>query len=859
MHALLERHAGDGVALAHVRWASGLALRELGELSAAREELAAAEAQARSSGDERTAAAVRSSLAVALLHLGETERALTVTETAARDLDGAEGARNEMQRGVILQRLGRHDEAVEAYGAARPQLREAGDEAAEARLLSNRGVLYAYRGELGAAEADLTRSVTLARGLDNVRATALGLQNLGFVMGRQGRLADALARLEEADELLRELGDDAALAVLDADRAAVLAEAGLLDEALERAEAAAVALRDDEVDGAEADLTVARLCLLTGRRERALRLADRLRQRFRTGGRVGWELHARYVALAARAERAAGGQAEPDTPIGATAADRLADDLETGGWATEARAARLVAARWAVAEGRPGTARRVLEKVRGTPRDAPTLDRAQHWYATALLRIEEGDRTGARRAVAAGLGLLERSRLVFASAELRAHAVRHAGDLVDLAVRLALEDDRPAEALRAVERVRATDVAVPPRPPADEQLAADLTRLRELDQQAREAARAARTLDPATERARLERRVRDRARTVVHEESAEPELRLDVASLRRMLAGRTLATYVQTEGELHLLAVTPRTTRHRRLGAVEPAREALDHLRAALRRLASGQGSVAAMAAAEASLDRSAADLTEQLGLADLDPEGLVVVPASPLEGLPWTALSRVTGHVPVVAPSAGAWASAARRRVSSGPLVLAAGPGLPGARAEIEALAERQPGATTLTGRDATVAAVLEAMQRAGTAHLATHGRFRGDNPLFSALELADGALTVYELEGSPRLPSLLILSSCEAAAVSTPGEHAVLGLSSVLLRLGVRCLVAPVVEIPDEATAPLMLGLHERLAAGLAPHRALDETLLDAPLTGPTDLAARTAFVVVGASDPVPNGARW
>ena len=842
---LLRQAADDVAAQAHLRWALGVARRELGELTEARGELEAAVTLASSAGDARTEASIRSSLATVLLPLGDTEQALAETDLAAEALGGSEAARNEMQRGVILQRLGRQADAVRAYDRAQTRLRDTGDHAAEARLLSNRGVLHAYRGDLVAAQADLERSVELARRNGATRGVALGLQNLGFVAGRRGDLPGSLALLEEADALLRQLDDAAALAVLDTDRAEVLADAGLIDEAIERAEAAADALTDDHMNGAEAELLVARLCLMAGHHDRAQRLANEVRDRFGRAGRTGWELHARYVALAARSGS-----------VDVHEATSLADDLDAGGWATEARVTRLVAARQAREDGDPTLARGLLEQVKGSGREAPALARAQHWYATALVRLDQGDRAGARRAVTTGLGLLDRSRLVFASAELRAHAAANTIDLVRLAIRIALDEGRPAEVLRALDRVRATDIAVPRLPPADRHLADDLAELRRLDQTEREAARSGVDPGPAVaERARVERRIRDRARALAHGGGDATSLRLDVPALRRALAGRTLAAYFQLDGELHLVSVAPRASRHHRLGLITPVRANVDHLRAAVRRLAHGSSSNALVTATAASLASSAQELVAQLGLDRVDTEGLVIVPTGVLNGLPWGALAPMIGQVPVISPSAGAWLAATEtqedrtERHDPGATLLVAGPDLPGAVREVATLTEVHADATVLTGDEANVAAVLSTMQTADTVHLAAHGTFRSDNPMFSSLHVADGLLTVYDLEGLRRLPSLLVLSSCDAAATTSLRGDAVLGLSSVLLRLGVRCLIAPVMEIPDEAAAPLMVELHRRISTGVSPQEALTETALGADEDEPAARAVRAAFAVMGA----------
>lgn len=829
-----------------LRWALGVALREQGELAAARDELARAAAAADAAGEPTDAGLIRSSLALVLLHLGDTEGALGTTEAAALTLSGPAAARNEMQRGLVLQRLGRHGEATAAYDRALPALRDAGDRAAQARLLSNRGVLRTYRGEYAAARTDLERSIALADATGSARGAAFGRQNLGFVAGRQGRLPEALQLLEDAHTRLRDTGAGGpALAALDVDRAEVLADAGLLDEAVARADAAATAFAEagDVTNLAEAELLGARLRLLAGHLDDAAERAERARGWFAATERPGWELQARYVVLAARAEAGA--------ELDAAATLCLADELTAGGWEHEARTARLLVARRALAVGDPTTADVALSPLRSTSRRVPALARAQEQHATAVGRVLRGDRGGARRAITAGLGHLHRSRLVFGSAELRAHAARHTTGLVELAVRLALEDGRPAEALRAVDQVRAADLAAPLEPPDDPQLAADLAELRHVDERERAAARAGRDPRPHRRaRADLERRVRDRARLLAHPSTDLGRLRLDLATLRRRLAGRTLAAYLELDGRLHLIAVTGRATRHVALGDVAAARREVAFVRNGLRRLAHGTGTPAALAAAHASVERSAAVLTAALGLDRLDPDGLVVVPTGALDGLPWGALAARLGHVPTVAPSALGWLHAAGRQPTDGPAVLVAGPDLAGAAAEVGDLAGPRPTATILTGPAATVRAVLDAIDGADTAHLATHGVFRADNPLLSSLRLVDGPLTVYELGAIRRPPRLLVLPSCDAAVTTTLAGDAVLGLSAELLRSGVATLIAPVVPIPDEATGPVMVALHRRLAAGDAPAVALREAVATED-DGATGSAVRGAFVVLGASE--------
>jgi CHAT domain-containing protein len=81
------------------------------------------------------------------------------------------------------------------------------------------------------------------------------------------------------------------------------------------------------------------------------------------------------------------------------------------------------------------------------------------------------------------------------------------------------------------------------------------------------------------------------------------------------------------------------------------------------------------------------------------------------------------------------------------------------------------------------------------------------------------------------------------------TRGDE-VLGMATALVGLGVRSVVAPVVPVPDEATTPFMLAVHDGLRAGAPPSAALATAQADA--RGLEDQrAVASAFVCIGADD--------
>jgi CHAT domain-containing protein len=236
-----------------------------------------------------------------------------------------------------------------------------------------------------------------------------------------------------------------------------------------------------------------------------------------------------------------------------------------------------------------------------------------------------------------------------------------------------------------------------------------------------------------------------------------------------------------------------------------------------------------------------------------VDGRPLVVVPTGGLHAIPWGLLPALTCRPVTVAPSATSWLHAVRSPGGGGgggpDAVFAAGPGLPGARAEVAALARRSPAATVYVDGDATVQATLSALDGARLAHIAAHGVLRTDNPLLSALELADGPLTVYDLEGLARPPGTVVLPACSSGVTAVSAGDELLGLVSALLALGARTVVAAAVPVSDDATAPLMLALHERLDRGDTPAAALAAARAAMDPDDDSAAAVAASFVCFGA----------
>lgn len=848
----LAQAAGQPGPAARAHRAHGRAAYELGRLDEAVTSLRTSVRFAED-GDEPVAAAeARMSLAYVLLEQGRTAEALNLAESAATGLRGLPAARLMMQRGLLLWRCGRTDEALEAYRRALPALRKGGDQLAEARLYNNRGLLYIDRGELAAAEADLQHVAELCGRLGQEVLAATAEMNLGYVASRRGDVPAALRRFDAAEAAYGRHGMDVPELLLA--RAELLLSVGIAGEARETAERAIEGFSTSGLRSllAEALLLFAQAALAEGDTEPAQQAAARAARMFARQRRPGWAAVARYVAL--RADERAGLL----VPALRRRALQVAGQLATIGWRAQELDARLVAARVALANGDVAVGRRELQRAAGARTRGPMELRIRAWYAEALLRLATDRRAGAETALRAGFRVMERQRATLGASELRVYVAGHAGDLASLGVDLAWHSGSPQKLLEWSERWRAGSLGLRPiRPPDDVALAAALADLRRTASQAETTLLNARSADDLLVRkAALEDRVRRLARRASGPLFHPPARPPTADELAAGLGERVLLELVRHGEEILAVTVRDGTARIHQLGPVSTARRSLDALLFALRRLALGHGSAASLRSARASVAAAAERLAAALlaPIADvLGDRPLVVVPIGQLRSTPWSLLPGCAGRTVTVSPSAALWLRAAsrprERSADGGRVVLVSGPGLDGAAAEIDQLALAYPAALRLAGAGATVDATLSALDGADVAHIAAHGRLRGDNPLFSALQLADGPLTVYDLERLSDAPRLVLLPACQSGVGSELAGDEVLGLTAALFALGTRTAVATVIPVPDEATRPLMLALHDGLRRGLS---AADALVAAQATVDPADaaaLATAAGFICYGA----------
>ncbi|GAA3733638.1 CHAT domain-containing protein [Plantactinospora mayteni] len=846
---LAARREGDGVAVAVAHRAAGLALRELNDLGAAQRRARAAVAAAVRAGAEQVAAQARMSLALVLLDQGRTRAALAAADRAALALRGLPAAQLKCQKALILQRTGRLEEALATFAEALPVLRRAGDALWEARALNNRGLLYGYRGALVAAESDLARARALHLGLGLDKFAADVDWNRGFVAARRGDAPAALALFDAAESALVRHG--AVHPQLYLDRAEVLLTVGLAGEARRILDRTIDELRTAShgADLAEGLVLLARAALADGDPEQARSASRQALTQFVRQRRTGWAAQAGVLEL--RAAEVA------DDPPAALLRSALASAAESAsvGWRAAELDARLVAAAAATRLGRAAVAREQL-RLAASARGAASLDvRVRAWYATALLRVADGRRAGALAAVRAALAGVDRQQAALGATEFRVHVAGHGGQLARLGLDLAVAVADPRLVLGWAERLRARSLRLPPaRPPADAALAEALAESRRLSAELLRHQLAGRTGGGLAQRQRAaEERVVQASRTArspLYAPAAPPPTAPELVST---LDDAVLVEYLVHQGEL--LAVTVRAGRCRlhRLGPVAPVGGLVEAAHFGLRRLTLGLGTVRStrlVRDATVTAGRRLAEVLLAPLSAELSDSPAVVVPTGALHAVPWGLLPELATRPVRVAPSAGVWLRASRSAGfdPAGTGVFAAGPGLPAARDEVLTVAGTYPGATVLTDDRATAEAVLDALDGVGLAHLAAHGRLRTDNPLFSALVLDDGPLTVYDLERVTDPPRLVVLPACQSGVSAVRAGDELMGLAAALLALGTRTVVAAVMPVHDAATTGLMAALHDRLRRGEPPPAALARARADIDATDTAAWASAAAFSCFG-----------
>jgi tetratricopeptide (TPR) repeat protein len=830
-HEVLARHPPAAqAAVAHQ--AAGLVFRDFGDIGKAIDEFKNARRSARQAGDLDRESDVSASLAAALVLAGQSRRGLSVLDALLERSHGVPAGRILIRRAAVCYILGRNAEALRDTQAAVGLLTGAGDLVWEARALHWRAAIYLAMGDIQRADRDYARVEALWAECGQQLEYAYAREERGLAAHARGDLPTALAHLDDAQSLLDQLG--VFHPELFVNKCTVLLAAGLARDALSDVDAAVARIEREHGSAtrrAELVYSSALAAAATGDLGLAQERSDESLRLFRRQQRPWWAARAQLTLLLCRF-----GEENDRAAALLPAARRVTARLDAMDY-TRAIDAHLLTGRIALAAGRRDEAARHLRTAADARHRGQLRTRGAGWLAQATWAEAEQRWRGMLAACDRGLALLDLHLQTLGATELRTLATVNGAQLADMALRHALRRGDARQFLEWSERWRGTVLRITPvRPPADSELVADLAALRNVAARV-DRSRDSRDAAPALvrERGRLETAVRRRVLRTPAAGAAQAES-FRAADLLGQLGDTDLIELTDVDGQLHAVVVSGGRPYLVHIGPTQAAVHALAHTLFALRREGTGRGTHR-LDLAEIGRRLEVSLLGESVRLLRDGP--LVVVPTGKLHAVPWGLLPSLRERATAVTPSASAWLRARRApRPEEDRVVLVGGPRLLTGDAEVRHLVTRYPDAVVLADGGATADRVMAAMDGAWLVHVAAHGTFRGDSPLFSAIELDDGPLTVYDLERLKQAPYRVVLSSCSSAIGVAVGADELLGLVSALISLGSAGVVASVVAVNDPATVPLMTALHDHLRAGsdlagaltLARHAVSDDPVAQA-----------------------------
>jgi CHAT domain-containing protein len=300
--------------------------------------------------------------------------------------------------------------------------------------------------------------------------------------------------------------------------------------------------------------------------------------------------------------------------------------------------------------------------------------------------------------------------------------------------------------------------------------------------------------------------------------------------------GELLLEYYESRGILYVVLLSSHGVEAVRLGSFAPVRHALKLLQFQLGRFGWGKDRTTVP---HTSLEAAADHFRELYRLllgpveAQIAPyRHLIVSPHRELHGLPFAALNNgdqaLADRFGISAtPSASVFALCRARNKAPADrpaLVMAVSDvSAPRMEDEAQAVARILPGSVLFAGEQATLEAFHREAPKARMVHLAVHGIFRRDNPMFSALQFADGRLSLLDLNRLNLNVDLLTLSACNTGTSVAVGGDELLGLMRGFLLAGARSLLVTLWEIDDSSTQDFMIAFYREIACGAACSSAL------------------------------------
>jgi CHAT domain-containing protein/exonuclease VII small subunit len=310
-------------------------------------------------------------------------------------------------------------------------------------------------------------------------------------------------------------------------------------------------------------------------------------------------------------------------------------------------------------------------------------------------------------------------------------------------------------------------------------------------------------------------------------DAVRPQLKNDTALLEYFFAGEKIIAAVLTSKTVEITTVT----------TLSRVSESLRLLRFQLGKFQLHQhlpeaSSANAYRATLAHLTNLYAELLAPIR-GQLSARHLVIVPHGILHYLPFHALHEgdtflMDSYDISYAPSAAVYALCHTRPGVRGNGSLIFGvpdPHAPLIKEEVESVRQVLPDPELFLGDAASHQVFLKRAPSSRIIHIATHGTFRPDNPMFSGVRLGDGYLYLYELYNLQLTAELLTLSGCATGLNVIADGDELLGLIRGALGAGARSLLLTLWEVNDRSAMIFMVSFYQRLREAASKAAALTE----------------------------------
>lgn len=846
----LARNKSEPKIIAVKTWINGIAAITRGENESAVALLGEAAEQFRALNEDLLAAQTQVAKIYALALLGEYERAIETGNAALKVFERHEdffaGARLEHNLGNISWRRDRYKDAEKYYESAWRRYLALDDQKHLAMLENSYAVIKTFQNDFRTAEKFYSQALARAKREEMFVTEAEIEASAGNLAFFRGQYDESLRHLEKSRRNYAALKMPHQAAVADLEIADVYLELNLLNEAIEVYEHVAPEFErlKMKAEEARARAQLGKALAETERVEQALselEIAQKLYLKEENSVGVA-SVKIVKAGLFLRSE---------NFPEAKKLAEEAAAAFENAG-----NPRRFLFARWLIgaAEERAGNlaeAKNILQKALKSAKKQG-LPEIIWLCETALGRLarQRNDLKTSERHFKNAVAVIETMRSPLAADDFRtAYIANKLAPYQELAAIFRLNPKTLDESFIWIERARsqallnllgerASDFRVALAPNIDVQ-----KRLEELREELnwfynlmhRQTAGAGNSrADIENWQAEIRRREREVNNLILQAEAESENLianpgKFDLRKLQKTLGieNRILIEFAEFDGELAAFIVDENEIRLiENLGKSENVQKILEQLHFQFGTLRYGAKAVEKHLP---ELKRRARQHLKNLYEILLSPfedfledKSLVIVPTGNLHYVPFHALYDgkrfvIEKRTVSYAPSAGVLQFLLEKPELKFEKILAVGfadERVPQVEREVLSLAQTSAETRVLTSEAATFAAVRENLKdNFDVLHLACHGQFRAENPLFSSLHLADGWATVRDAAKLELQNSLVVLSACETGLSRIAAGDELLGLVRGFLAAGANALVLTLWTVSDETAASLMQEFYQNL----------------------------------------------